>query len=478
MAQSLQQTPTGEIRVETGFGRVTLVRLEGGRRNARVEVDAEHLKLPIVAWVDSHGPLWAHVGECHDLGVRVAYRVEVHRKANVDQAVPLDEVPNTDKVRDLADLHAVDAAGRPLQARAPDRPALEAPDRPAAAAAPPPAALPPGPVIDVTEAAPAAELEAGDPGPPEPARRPAPPAAANTGPVCVGCRGPLAGHAARRGPAGGFVHDPTCPDPGPAAAVEVPAVEWPAAGRPAEAALARARAAQAAADRTLADPALVARVQVADLADPNLTEVHPGWAAGEGYVCRVDGCGAGSEPAGDRLTKTELLDHLRTHIAEVPAADLPDPTPPAGPSGRGPKIAEGRPWETYNGDGTLNLGSYAAGAAAGTIHLAYKLLAARAADVAADTGAADPPTPAKVRSLASSLLAAADTAQAAVRSDGRVDRMANSHTRARGMVRVALDAHPVPFAHYVDESAKWEAALARAATALLTLTAELTETDQ
>ena len=119
-----------------------------------------------------------------------------------------------------------------------------------------------------------------------------------------------------------------------------------------------------------------------------------------------------------------------------------------------------------------------AGAAAGTIHLAYKLLAARAADVAADTGAADPPTPAKVRSLASSLLAAADTAQAAVRSDGRVDRMANSHTRARGMVRVALDAHPVPFAHYVDESAKWEAALARAATALLTLTAELTEGDQ
>ena len=359
-------------------------------------------------------------------------------------------------------------------------------------------------MIDVTEAAPAAELEAaadtsidveaGDPGPPEPARRPAPPTAANTGPVCVGCRGPLAGHAARRGPAGGFVHDPTCPAP-PAAAAEVPAVDLEAGGP-----VARARAAQAAADRTLADPALVARVQAADLADPNLTEVHPGWAAGEGYVCRVDGCGAGSGPAGDRLTKSELLDHLRTHIAEVPtvgAADTvpadtvpadggraasdaaaPGPTPPARPAGRGPKIAEGRPWETYNADGTLNLGSYAAGAAAGTIHLAYKLLAARAADVAADTGAADPPTPAKVRSLASSLLAAADTAQAAVRSDGRVDRMANSHTRARGMVRVALDAHPVPFAHYVDESAKWEAALARAATALLTLTAQLTETDQ
>ena len=152
--------------------------------------------------------------------------------------------------------------------------------------------------------------------------------------------------------------------------------------------------------------------------------------------------------------------------AQAPASGDSGPLP-LGPDGdpgptesneapRRARVEEGRPWQPTNSDGSTNLGSYAATASIAFVELAHELLARRYAESAAAVEVArpsvepepEPPGPppmGQVVYLARQLLRAADRAQAAIRGDHRVDRMDNSHTRARGAVRSALEVYPVPF---------------------------------
>lgn len=165
--------------------------------------------------------------------------------------------------------------------------------------------------------------------------------------------------------------------------------------------------------------------------------------------------------------------------APVPAQDDPGPSDPddyghpfsqPDASAR-PRVQEGKPWERTNSDGSLNLGSYAYLASVGTVEWAYELLTARRAE----KGLEGPASVALVKGLAAMLLDASDRAQAGIRSDGRVDRMDSSHTRARGAVRALISAQGVPWAEIAQPAnrAGWVASLADQATELLTLALEL-----
>lgn len=147
-----------------------------------------------------------------------------------------------------------------------------------------------------------------------------------------------------------------------------------------------------------------------------------------------------------------------------------DPGAPFEPSS-GPRIAEGKPWERTNSDGSLNLGSYAFLASVGTVEWAYSLLCARRAQKGLD----GPPDASQVKGLASMLLDAADRTQAAVRTDGRVDRIDASHTRARGALRAIIDAHGIQWDEIAQPANRpaWVASLVDQASALLSLSVEL-----
>lgn len=151
---------------------------------------------------------------------------------------------------------------------------------------------------------------------------------------------------------------------------------------------------------------------------------------------------------------------------------------------RGPRIEEAKPWEPYNSDGSLNLGSYAVTAALGFVEWAHELCTARATYLAKAEGIGFAPPPAsKVRELARLLLHAADRAQATVRSDGRSDRMDNSHTRCRGAVRTCLDALPVPWDvleaddYAVEQIRPWVDALGKRAAGLVKVAVDLVDVE-
>jgi len=107
------------------------------------------------------------------------------------------------------------------------------------------------------------------------------------------------------------------------------------------------------------------------------------------------------------------------------------PKPAAQQKPRRAKIAEGKPWEPINSDGSPNLGSYEFTAIDGSVALAYTVL-----------GRGAPAE--RIERIAGLVLRIADRLQAHLRSDGRVDRMAGSHTRARGLVRAVIEAAPPP----------------------------------
>lgn len=167
----------------------------------------------------------------------------------------------------------------------------------------------------------------------------------------------------------------------------------------------------------------------------------------------------------------------------------PGPTePPAGdeeqPERRGPRIAEGKAWEAFNTDGSLNVGSYAVQAAAGMVDRAWELIVEHRRRLLTDKPfTADMVKPGQVLTLAKSLLRAADEVQRRVRADGHVDRMANSHTRARGAVHTALALYPPPFG--VGETPEerqavidaWVDDLARTGTELLVVACTIARED-
>lgn len=191
----------------------------------------------------------------------------------------------------------------------------------------------------------------------------------------------------------------------------------------------------------------------------------------------VSGNGAGNEaPAtgesdGDSSSSSTTTGEITPgqDAPPGPAAQDSDPVgkdeEPSSGNGRkrGPRIAEGKPWEALNSDGSLNLGSYAIQAAEGMALLAQDLLVARWRGGDAEA----PPTPGQVRSLARLLLMAADLAQASARADGHADRMHNSHVRARSAVRAALEVHPVPFGADQEARDAWHAALTKHASEFL-----------
>lgn len=163
-------------------------------------------------------------------------------------------------------------------------------------------------------------------------------------------------------------------------------------------------------------------------------------------------------------TSRALLDHGRTdeHLAKVEAAKNPAPAPaaettapapePRGRPQQGPRrsrVEEAKPSVLYNTDGSINLASWSYQAVVGMVELAYELTAARAAVDGTELRME------QVERLGRILLDAADKVQATIRADGHVDRMDSSHTRARGAVRTALSANPVPFGADADARAAW-----------------------
>jgi hypothetical protein len=159
----------------------------------------------------------------------------------------------------------------------------------------------------------------------------------------------------------------------------------------------------------------------------------------------TDAPAAGAEPP----TASEGPEDDSPHPADAPQR----PTPTA--TRRGARIEEARPWELHNTDGSLNLGSYAAQASLGFAELAYRLVVDQDLTARAAGADATPVNMGRVSGLTRTLLRIADRVQAGVRADGRVDRQDASHTRARGVVRLLLDAYPVPWGAERPDQEAW-----------------------
>lgn len=107
MGRALTRDPDGaEISVETGIGRVCKVEITDGKRNASVEIDAEHLRqYPVKCWADTHDAVMMGVVRAGlEKGTRLNYRIVVKRKATVDPTRPFSELTKHDKIRSLEEL--------------------------------------------------------------------------------------------------------------------------------------------------------------------------------------------------------------------------------------------------------------------------------------------------------------------------------------------------------------------------------------
>lgn len=226
----------------------------------------------------------------------------------------------------------------------------------------------------------------------------------------------------------------------------------------------------------------------ADAPPPPTTrpEASPSPTASSGPQSDPLVCGG---PCGGRLNDGRpvrrvhgVMQHVECPAVDPAAAldDRPPPDPRGGNGGAtpatstsGPRIAEAKPWEFYNSDGSINPGSYAYSAAEGMVLLASDLLLARARSVADGPDGFKPPTEGQIKALARRLLRAADSAQTTIRNDRHVARMANSHQRARAATRAALEAYPVPWGATSTELDHWVGELAGHAAALLRVTVGL-----
>lgn len=132
--------------------------------------------------------------------------------------------------------------------------------------------------------------------------------------------------------------------------------------------------------------------------------------------------------------------------------------------------AEAAPFNAYNTDGRVNLGSYAVQAGVGAESLAAELIhdnavaVAEAHNAAVEAGEVEgekiEPQPVNFKSaaaLGSVLLDLADRVQVGTYEGGRPSRMANSHTRARSFVYDAVkNRYPVPFGADADTQEEWK----------------------
>lgn len=139
---------------------------------------------------------------------------------------------------------------------------------------------------------------------------------------------------------------------------------------------------------------------------------------------------------------------------------LPDPT--CARQGEEPAYRE------RNTTGLINYGSYQVQAGVGLVEAAQAILYKHLNEL--------PPLP-QVKMLAGMLMYASDHVQASIRDDGHVDRMANSHTRARGAVRTVIDMMPPPFGADADTRAEWLAQVIERATQIIRLGVQVAYTD-
>jgi hypothetical protein len=406
MAVELVQGVRGEERIETGQGWVIAFEGDTGKRNLMLQIRAEHLQQhPLVAWIDSHTQVELHqrVLEAHASGVKVGYRIAVRRKSSAPLDKPVAALANTQKVRELDDLVLVGAA------------VSVGAGGPSAAPPPPPAAAP----------------AAG--GPPR-----------ATTPACLTCGGSLEGSPVAK-VAGGYVHGGGgCPGPDTATPERHQCPDCDAFAFDTAEELDEHRAEECRARKPATPPQAAATARNGDVAPSGADPAAEGRERQE-------------RQAAELAARREARQKATTFDAGA-AEDHPVPSiPPA--QARGPRVAEGRPWEPYNGDGSLNLGSYAMQAILGFLEYAHKLAAERVRQVRAETGDEGGVTMPQVVALARTLLRIADNVQAANRQDGRTDRMDNSHTRARGAVRTALEVYPVPWGVDADARQAWEAAV-------------------
>lgn len=140
MAKALEVRQGVEVSVETGLGNVTKVDPPKGR-NAHVTIEAPHLKNPVMSWVDTSDlKLYNRVLEACEQGYRIGYSIVVHRKRDQPTDVPLDQIPNTQRVRDLEEVTRV--AGQTPTSTADQPAATPAPVSAPGPEAPPPVAQP------------------------------------------------------------------------------------------------------------------------------------------------------------------------------------------------------------------------------------------------------------------------------------------------------------------------------------------------
>lgn len=112
MAKSVVKDPEGvEFNLETGYGNVVKIEHEEGKRNASVEFKADNLRLPVKGWADTSNPdLWDVITDAKNTGRRVSFRIETHRKDEIDKTLPMQAVGQFDRFRRLVDVKAAQDA--------------------------------------------------------------------------------------------------------------------------------------------------------------------------------------------------------------------------------------------------------------------------------------------------------------------------------------------------------------------------------
>lgn len=150
---------------------------------------------------------------------------------------------------------------------------------------------------------------------------------------------------------------------------------------------------------------------------------------------------------------------VRSAPAEPPAASTsphPRPTPSSEAAGQDNNNSDAVPPAV-----AARMTTWGYLAALGMVELAYELVLEQGQGV----------DQRRVKVLAKSLLEAVDEAQR--RTFGRLDRADHSHSRARGALRTALRAHPVPFGADGETRARWSEDLTAETAAILRLGLEL-----
>lgn len=144
---------------------------------------------------------------------------------------------------------------------------------------------------------------------------------------------------------------------------------------------------------------------------------------------------------------------------DISVTGLKLPTPANKPSNEEPAFKE------RNSDGTVNYGSYRVLAGISAVEAAHDILHTQNPDQAPPLG--------QVQYLARLIMFACDYTQAILRPDRTVDRMAGSHTRARGAVRSAMEIFPIPVGGTDEDRSTWLQAVIDRAVSLCQMGASL-----